>query len=105
MLASQLAAKGWTVDEVVAYKTVSVSASPEAVGEVRAADAVVFTSSSTVDNLVASLGVDALPPVIVSIGPITSATLRSHGLTPTAEADPHTVAGLVDALSREFAQG
>ncbi len=39
-----------------------------------------------------------LPPVLASIGPITSATLRAHGLEPTVEAEPHTIAGLVEAV-------
>lgn len=35
---------------------------------------------------------------IVSIGPLTSATLREHGLEPHVEAERHDVDGLVDAL-------
>jgi uroporphyrinogen III methyltransferase/synthase len=35
---------------------------------------------------------------IVSIGPVTSAALREHGLTPDVEADKHDIEGLVDAL-------
>jgi uroporphyrinogen-III synthase len=34
----------------------------------------------------------------VSIGPVTSATLREAGIEPVAEADPHDVAGLVAAV-------
>jgi len=36
---------------------------------------------------------------LASIGPITSQTLRSFGLTPDAEADPHTIEGLVEAIA------
>jgi len=39
----------------------------------------------------------------ISIGPITSQTLRNHGWEPAAEADPHTVAGLTDAVVRALA--
>jgi uroporphyrinogen III methyltransferase/synthase len=35
---------------------------------------------------------------IVSIGPVTSATLREHGLEPHVEAQRHDIDGLVDAL-------
>jgi uroporphyrinogen-III synthase len=35
---------------------------------------------------------------VVSIGPITSATAREAGLPPDAEADPHTLDGVVAAL-------
>ena len=66
---------------------------------------ITFTSSSTVKNLVGALGplggISALAGVRkVSIGPITSAALREHGLQVDAEADPHTIAGLVDAVCR-----
>jgi uroporphyrinogen-III synthase len=40
---------------------------------------------------------------IVSIGPVTSATLREHGLEPHVEADPHDVDGLVEALLADAA--
>ena len=38
-----------------------------------------------------------------SIGPVTSAALREHGVEPAAEADPHTVDGLVAAVERLLA--
>ena len=37
-------------------------------------------------------------PPVVSIGPVTSATAAARGLAVTAEADPHTIDALVDAL-------
>ena len=45
--------------------------------------------------------VGALPdpqPLVVSIGPVTSATARDRGLRVDAEAEPHTIDGLVAAL-------
>ncbi len=62
------------------------------------ADAVTFTSSSTVTNYLEVAGDAAVPPVVACIGPVTAATARDHGLTVTVEAEPHTVDGLVDAL-------
>ena len=96
VVARELRAKGWRVDEVVAYRTVSATLDDATRARVRDADAVTFTSSSTVDNLVALVGVDGLPTVTVSIGPITSSTLEAHGIAPTTEAAPHTIDGLVD---------
>lgn len=93
-----LRAKGWTVDEVVAYRTEPVpldSAVRVAVGD---ADAIAFTSSSTVRAFVTSLGTDAMPPIVVSIGPETTATLIEHGIRPFRTADPHTLDGLRRAL-------
>jgi uroporphyrinogen III methyltransferase/synthase len=37
----------------------------------------------------------------VSIGPITSATLREHGLAPAVEARRHDIEGLVNALVKD----
>ncbi len=63
-------------------------------------DFVTFTSSSTVKNFVQILGERATLDCvkIVSIGPITSATARKHGLTVHAEARVHTIDGLVEAI-------
>ena len=59
----------------------------------------VCTSSSTVTNLVRMTGAEALAGVrVCSIGPITSATARDNGLTVAAEADPHTMEGVLAAL-------
>jgi uroporphyrinogen-III synthase len=35
---------------------------------------------------------------MVSIGPVTSATLREHGLEPDVEAQRHDIEGIVEAL-------
>ena len=35
---------------------------------------------------------------LASIGPVTTRTLAAAGLTPAAQADPHTIDGLVDAI-------
>ena len=99
-----LAAKGWTVDEVEAYRTVSVAADPALAPLVRAADAAVFTSSSTVQSFLASFGPDAMPSTIVSIGPETTATLKAAGVDVTATADPHTLAGLLAVLVTVLAE-
>ena len=62
------------------------------------ADVVTFTSSSTVARFVEAFGLDAVPPVVACIGPITAATARDLGLHVDVEAPVHTIDGLVDAL-------
>jgi uroporphyrinogen-III synthase len=104
-----LRAQGAVVDVVDAYRTVIPAESVTAIRTIfgagsRAPDAATFTSSSTVTNFLALLdaaGVE-LPSEMkaVSIGPVTSATLREHGWEPVAEADPHDLSGLVDAVVR-----
>ncbi len=93
-----LEAKGWRVDEAVAYRTVAGDVDPSAVDAARIADAVAFTSSSTVERTVGLLGVAGVPPVVASIGPVTSETARAAGLEVTVEAVEHTLDGLVAAL-------
>jgi uroporphyrinogen III methyltransferase/synthase len=97
-LAAGLEAKGWTVDEVVTYRTVAGDPDPESIAAARDAEAVAFTSSSTVERTVELLGVRGVPAVVVSIGPVTSATARAEGLEVTAEAVESSIDGLVAAV-------
>ena len=73
---------------------------------VAGADYVTFTSSSTVRFLFASLH-GALPERarLVSIGPVTSGTLREHGREPDVEATRHDIDGLVGALVADVISG
>jgi uroporphyrinogen-III synthase len=104
-----LRARGATVDVVDAYRTVIPADSVTAIRTIfgpggSVPDAATFTSSSTVTNFLALLReAGVAPPATmkaVSIGPITSATLREHSWEPAAEADPHDLAGLVAAVDR-----
>jgi uroporphyrinogen III methyltransferase/synthase len=103
-LAEALASRGAAVREAVAYRTVPDLSNVEAVARMLAqneVDWLTFTSSSTVRNLVEAVGADrvrASRARIASIGPTTSETLRTFGLTPTIEADPHTIPALVEAI-------
>jgi uroporphyrinogen III methyltransferase / synthase len=94
----ELGARGWKVDVVPAYRTSLASPPPPALEAARAADAITFTSASTVSGFLDAAGPEAVPPLVASIGPVTSAAARARGLAVAAEADPHTIDGLVDAL-------
>ncbi len=96
VLAEGLRAKGWRVDVVDAYRTVPAQPTDEALAAAAKADAIAFTSSSTVTSWLA-LGA-TLPPVVACIGPVTAATASEHGVPVTVVATEHTVDGLVDAL-------
>ncbi|MBW3620269.1 MAG: uroporphyrinogen-III synthase [Actinobacteria bacterium] len=98
-----LLAKGYDPVEVVAYRTGRPDALPADVLARLAddtVDLVAFTSSSTVRNFVALVGRRPCRAAVVSIGPVTSATCRELGVEVAAEADPHDLDGLVDALCR-----
>ena len=96
VLPDGLAARGWDVEVVEAYRTVGVSYDDDTRSRVRAADAVTFTSSSTAEHFVAALGgpdaaAAGAPPVVACIGPVTAATARELGLEVTAEAAVHSI--------------
>jgi uroporphyrinogen-III synthase len=98
VLITGLGTKGWSVTVVAAYRTRRVEPSASALAEAAKADAITFTSSSTVTNFLDVAGLDAVPPVVACIGPVTAATARDAGLTVDVVAEEHTIHGLVDAL-------
>ncbi|MBV8386336.1 MAG: uroporphyrinogen-III C-methyltransferase [Acidimicrobiia bacterium] len=104
VLVDGLGAKGWAVTVVEAYRTRPAEPSPSTLAEARKADAITFTSSSTVTNFLQVAGADAVPPVVVCIGPITAATARDAGLTVDVVAEEHTIDGVVDALASALSQ-
>ncbi|GAA1891976.1 uroporphyrinogen-III synthase [Lapillicoccus jejuensis] len=101
-LVAGLVEMGWEVDDVTAYRT--VRAAPPA-AEVRDAiksgrfDAVVFTSSSTVRNLVGIAGKPHPSTVVACIGPATAKTAQEHGLRVDVLAPEASSDALVDALA------
>ncbi len=93
---------GWEVDDVTAYRTVRASPPP---AETREAikgggfDAVLFTSSSTVRNLVGIAGKPHNVTVIACIGPATAKTAEEHGLRVDVMAPEPSVHALAEALA------
>jgi uroporphyrinogen-III synthase len=97
VLAEGLREAGWTVDAVVAYRTVAASPSKEVLDAARKADAITFTSASTVESWLA-LAAPATPANVVCIGPVTAEAARRGGLTVARVAEPHSLPGLLDAV-------
>ncbi|GHF56222.1 bifunctional uroporphyrinogen-III C-methyltransferase/uroporphyrinogen-III synthase [Streptomyces mashuensis] len=93
---------GWEVDDVTAYRTVRASPPP---AETREAikgggfDAVLFTSSSTVRNLVGIAGKPHNVTVIACIGPATAKTAEEHGLRVDVLSPEPSVHKLAEALA------
>ncbi len=98
VLPEGLRAAGYEVDVLAVYRTVTAVPDADELERARTADAVTFTSSSTVTNFCDLAGALDPQPLVVSIGPVTSTTARERGLRVDAEADPHTIAGLVAAV-------
>ncbi len=103
VLGDGLRAKGWDVEVVEAYRTVAARPSPDAVAAAAKADAIAFTSSSTVTSWLDLAGPGALPPVVACIGPVTAETAAAHGVAVTVVGAEHTVDGLVAALRATLA--
>jgi uroporphyrinogen III methyltransferase / synthase len=101
-LAEGLRERRWEIDDVTAYRTVRAAPPP---AEIRDAiksggfDAVCFTSSSTVRNLVGIAGKPHARTVVACIGPQTAATAREFGLRSDVEPEAAQVPALVDALA------
>ena len=98
-----LAALGAVVEGVTAYRTATPASARAAAADVLKSgiDVAIFTSSSTVTNLVGLLdgGADALSSVLIAcIGPVTAEAAGRMGLDVDIVAREHTVPGLVEAL-------
>ncbi|HUS05444.1 MAG TPA: uroporphyrinogen-III synthase, partial [Bryobacteraceae bacterium] len=94
---------GATVDVVDAYRNVIPREAETRAREVFSSshqpDWIVFTSSSTVKNLIAVAGRDALAGArIASIGGVTTQTAEMQGLRVAAQADEATMQSLVNAI-------
>jgi uroporphyrinogen-III synthase/uroporphyrinogen III methyltransferase/synthase len=109
MIPDALRSAGVTVDVVDAYHNVLPEAAPEqlrrAVDE--GLDAATFTSSSSATHLAeaaraAGIAWPFAGVPAVSIGPITSLTLRELGWPPAMEAVPSDIPGLIAAVERLF---
>ena len=93
---------GWECDDVTAYRTVRATPPPAPTRDAIKTgkfDAVVFTSSSTVRNLVGIAGKPHPSTIIAVIGPATAKTAEEHGLRVDVLAPSPDVEVLVDALA------
>jgi len=104
VLPLELTKLGAIVDEAIAYRTVpeteDVSGGIARFRE-EGADLITFTSSSTVENFLALKLPWPADLKTASIGPITSQTMRQHGLNVDVEAKRFDIPGLAAAI-RDF---
>jgi uroporphyrinogen-III synthase len=112
VIPEQLRQCGADIQVVAAYQTVIPADSIELARELfregkPLPDAVTFTSSSTVDNFFALLAAAQieLPKQLraVSIGPVTTRTLRRHGWEPAGEALQYDIPGVGQACVKLLA--
>ncbi len=101
-LVAGLTELGWEVEDITAFRTVRAAPPPAQTREAIKTggfDAVLFTSSSTVRNLVGIAGKPHATTVVACIGPQTAKTAAEHGLRVDVLAEVNTPLALVDALS------
>ena len=105
VLPKRLTALGAIVDEAAAYQTVPETDDPHGVLKrfrEEGADIITFTSSSTVENFL-NLQLPWPPGLrTVSIGPITSETMRKCGLRVDIQANQYDIDGLIEAIVDQF---
>jgi uroporphyrinogen III methyltransferase/synthase len=101
-LAEGLVALGWEVDDVTAYRTVRAAPPAAPIRDAIKAggfDAVAFTSSSTIRNLVGIAGKPHPTTVVACIGPQTARTAEEFGLRVDVLAATPSVGALAEALA------
>ncbi|MGE3660498.1 MAG: uroporphyrinogen-III synthase [Pseudonocardia sp.] len=106
-LAAGLRERGWEIDDVTAYRTVRAAPPPAPIREAIKTggfDAVCFTSSSTVRNLVGIAGKPHARTIVACIGPQTAETAREFGLRVDVQPAEARVPALVDALAAHAAK-
>ena len=106
-LVARLNELGWETEDVTAYRTVRAAPPPAPIREAIKGggfDAVLFTSSSTVRNLIGIAGKPHAVTVIAVIGPQTAKTAAEFGLRVDVRAPKPSAIGLVNALA-EYAAG
>ncbi len=108
VLADELEEIGAAVDQIPVYRTVEIEEpNPDVADALEAGevDWITVTSSPTARSLVNLYGELLLSAKIVSISPLTSATLKKLGYDPALEAVPHTVDGLLDGILKARGEG
>jgi uroporphyrinogen III methyltransferase / synthase len=101
-LLARLTELGWEAEDVTAYRTVRAAPPPAPIREAIKGggfDAVLFTSSSTVRNLIGIAGKPHAVTVIAVIGPQTAKTAAEFGLRVDVVADRPSIPALVEALA------
>lgn len=94
---------GWEVEGVVAYRTVRAAPPPAEIrDDIKTGmfDAVVFTSATSVRNMIGIAGKPHAATVIAAIGEATAAACEQHGLRVDVIAESPNYSSIADGLAR-----
>ncbi len=98
-LTDAIAAKGWTITKVVAYRTVQLRPTPEIMEPALAADVLLLASGSAVTAWFEAFGTST-PPVVVAIGPSTAKVADALGIDLSAVAEDQSLESLIETAER-----
>jgi uroporphyrinogen-III synthase len=94
--------KGWTVDRVTTYRTVSITPTHDRSGDISQADAITFASASSARAWHDVFGV-TMPKVVVAMGPMTASALSELGIPDVVVATEQSLKGVVTATVEALA--
>ena len=96
-----LAAKGWSVTKVVAYRTVQLRPTADMMETALRSDVLLLASGSAATAWVDAFGV-VTPPVVASIGPSTTKVAERLGITVTTTATEQSLMALIEAAANSI---
>lgn len=101
-LSSSLSAKGWTVTQVVAYRTVQLRPTREMMLPAMTADLLLLASGSAATAWFDAFGTTT-PPFVVAIGPSTAKVAVALGIDVSAVAPKQTLESMIQTAERVLA--
>ncbi len=99
LLSNELIDKGWSVDRVVAYRTVQLTPAPDAVGPALNADVLMLASGSAATGWFEAFGTTT-PPVVVAMGPSTAKVAAALGIDVSGVAAEQTLESMIETAER-----
>ena len=98
-LTDGISQKGWTVQQVIAYRTVQLRPVPEVAQDAVSADVLFLASGSAASAWFDSFGTQT-PPIVVAIGPSTAKVASNLGLDVTAVSPDQSLESMIETAER-----
>ena len=98
-LSTSLSAKGWTVTQVVAYRTVQLRPTREMMLPAMTADVLFLASGSAASAWFDAFGTTT-PPFVVVMGPSTAKVAAALGIDVSAVAPEQTLESMIQTAER-----
>jgi hypothetical protein len=102
-LSSSLSEKGWTVTQVVAYRTVQLRPTREMMLPAMTADVLLLASGSAASAWFDAFGTTT-PPFVVAMGPSTAKVAAALGIDVSAVAPEQTLESMIQTAERVLAE-